>query len=169
MAPVLQSKTVAGATLTLSYDEALDEISVPAKGAFTVKVGGTVVELHATDAVAVAVAGSAVTLTLAEAVAYRDGVTVTYTVPTGAAAQPIRDLAGNAAAHIPDTDPERKVDNRTPLMLTRATVGSDTLVLFYDRALDTTSVPATADFTVTVAGSGRGVTGVEVRTPATSS
>ena len=83
-------------------------------------------------------------------------VTVTYTVPDD---DPIQDFAGNDAAGLTD----RAVDNSTPRpVLTRATVGDDTLALFYDRTLDTASEPASADFTVTVAGSGRGVTGVEV-------
>ena len=154
-APVLRSATVAGSALTLSYDETLDPGSVPAKEAFTVKVDTNEVSLAATDPVAVA--GSAVTLTLAAAVTAGAVVTVTYAVPDD---DPIQDLAGNDAAGLTD----RAVDNTTPRpVLTRATVGDDTLALFYDRTLDTASEPAPADFTVTVAGSGRGVTGVEVR------
>ena len=98
VAPELQSATVNGTALTLSYDEALDGSSVPANEAFTVKVGGTTVNLSGTNAVGVA--GSAVTLTLASAVSAGDGVTVSYTVPTDAAAQRIQDVAGNDAAEL---------------------------------------------------------------------
>ena len=40
-APVLLTSSVDGAALVLTYDEALDETSVPAPGAFTVTVAGT--------------------------------------------------------------------------------------------------------------------------------
>ena len=153
--PELHSATVARAALVLSYDEALDTGSEPAASAFTVKVGGNEVSLAATDPVAAA--GSAVTLTLASGVTAGQTVTVSYTVPAG---NPIRDRAGNAAAGLTD----RAVTNTTPRPeLSRATVGGATLALFYDRTLDTASVPAASDFTVTVAGSARGVSGVVVR------
>ena len=98
VAPVLRSATVNGAALTLSYAEALDGSSVPAASAFTVRVGGSDVSLSGTSPVGVA--GSAVTLTLASAVSAGDGVTVSYTVPTDAAAQRIQDVAGNDAAEL---------------------------------------------------------------------
>ena len=52
-APVLHTASVDGAALALTYDEALDEASVPAPGAFTVTVAGTVRALAASDPVAV--------------------------------------------------------------------------------------------------------------------
>ena len=152
-APELQSAAVDGATLTLTYDEALDVESEPAGSAFTVKVDGTGVSLAATDPVGVA--GSAVTLTLAAAVSADAVVTVSYTAP---ARDPVQDLAGNAA----DGFTDRAVTNATRPVLSRATVGGATLVLFYDRSLDGASEPAPGDFTVTVAGSGRGVSDVDV-------
>ena len=154
-APALRSATVAGTALVLTYDEVLDPDSEPAKEAFTVEVGGTGVSLAAADPVAVA--GSAVTLTLAAAVAHGAEVTVSYTVP---ADDPVQDLAGNDAASLTD----ERVTNTTPRpTLSRATVGGATLVLFYDRDLDAASQPAAGDFTVTVAGRDRGVSGVAVR------
>ena len=65
-----------GATLTITFDEALDTSAVPAKAAFTVTASGSETPLAATGAVAVA--GSAVTLTLAAAVAWDFAVTVGY-------------------------------------------------------------------------------------------
>ena len=100
VAPVLQSATVNGTALVLSYDETLDADSVPASSAFTVKVDGTVANLDATNPVAVA--GSAVTLTLSSAVSDGDEVTVSYTVPTDAMAHRIQDVAGNDAASFAD-------------------------------------------------------------------
>ena len=80
---------VAGRTLTLSYGRMLDRASVPAAGAFTVRVNGRVVGLAASDPVAVG--ETAVALKLAAAVAAGARVTVDYTVPT---VNPIQDLAG---------------------------------------------------------------------------
>ena len=65
---VLQSATVNGATLRLTYSRPLvnTNTSEPAEGDFEVKVAGTAVSLAATDPVAVST--RAVTLTLAAAV-----------------------------------------------------------------------------------------------------
>ena len=91
--PVLSKAAVDGVTLTLTYGEALDEDSAPGAEAFAVTVA------DATRTVdAVAVSGSAAVLTLASAVASGQTVTVDYTPPTGATANPLQDAAGNAAA-----------------------------------------------------------------------
>ena len=70
---------ITGASLVLTYDERLDEGSVPAAGAFEVKVDGSEVNLATSDAVAVS--GTTVTLTLASAVTDIETVTLSYTVP----------------------------------------------------------------------------------------
>ena len=90
--PELVTAVVDGTALTLTYKESLDENTVPAAEAFAVMVGGT-----ATTVDAVSISGSAVTLTLAQGAAAGDTVTVSYTVPSDAAASRIKDLAGNAA------------------------------------------------------------------------
>ena len=83
---------VDGATLTLTYSEALDTNSVPASSAFSVTVAGSTRALANTSPVAIS--GSAVTLTLASAVTAGQTVTVSYAVPTN---NPIQDAAGNDA------------------------------------------------------------------------
>ena len=93
--PAVETATVASTVMTLTYNESLDETSVPDGGAYTVNVNGSSVALA--TASPVAVSGSTVTITLASAVSDTDTVTVDYTVPTGAGAAPVRDLAGNAA------------------------------------------------------------------------
>ena len=89
----LSAAAVDGATLTLTYNEALDGDSVPAADGFEVLVGS---DTRTVDAVLVA--GSAVTLTLASVVTSEDAATVSYTTPADAASPRIRDMAGNAAA-----------------------------------------------------------------------
>ena len=109
VAPVLDSATVNGTALKLSYDEALDEGSVPAGTAYTVSVGGTAVALAGTAPVTVS--GMTATLTLAVAAAHGQVVTVSYAVP---AANPLQDAAGNDAAGLSN----RAVTNNTPAVPT---------------------------------------------------
>ena len=95
-APALTGASVDGATLTLTWDEALDEGSVPGTDAFAVTVAGA-----ARGVTGVSVRGSTAALTLVAAVAAGETVTVGYTVPAGAGASPIRDATGNPAAGFP--------------------------------------------------------------------
>ena len=84
---------VDGAALTLTYDEPLDEESVPPENAFTVSGGN-----RARTVSEVAVAGRAVVLTLdPEAEPGEAGIQVSYRVPTGTGASPVRDGVGNEA------------------------------------------------------------------------
>ena len=91
--PELSGASVDGATLTLTFNEALDEDSKPATTAFTVTVGGNVRAVDYVDVI-----GGAVNLTLASAVTSQDTVTVSYTVPASESAERLRDAVGNAAA-----------------------------------------------------------------------
>ena len=116
--PELSTATVDGATLTLTYDEALDENSEPSSDAFSVAVGGTG---RAVDGVSVS--GISVILTLGSAVASGATVTVSYTVPTDAAAPRIQDEAGNPAASFSDQD----VENNTPPPANTPATGAPTI------------------------------------------
>ena len=116
--PELATATVDGTTLTLIYDEALDEASGLAADAFSVTVGGTG---RAVDGVSVS--GSSVILTLGSAVASGATVTVSYTVPTDAAAPRIQDDAGNPAASFSDQD----VENNTPPPANTPATGAPTI------------------------------------------
>ena len=91
--PAFVSAAVDGSSLTLTFGEALDGGSRPASGDFTVQVDGA-----GRSVTGVSVSGSVVTLTLNPAVEQGDtGIRVSYTVPTGAGANPIRDAVGNDA------------------------------------------------------------------------
>ena len=97
--PAPSAAAVNGATLTLTFNEALDAGQVPDKSAFAVAVAGS---SRGVDTVTVA--GSVVTLTLASAVEAGEALTVDYTVPTGESAARLQDLAGNAAASFSGLD-----------------------------------------------------------------
>ena len=87
--PAFVSAAVDGASLTLTYGEALDGGSRPASGDFTVQVDGA-----GRSVTGVSVSGSGVTLFLNPAVEHGDrGIRVSYTPGTN----PIRDAVGNQA------------------------------------------------------------------------
>ena len=151
-APALETATVNGSALVLTYNEALDESSEPAAGAYTVKLAGGAGVAPS----AAAVSGRTVTLTLATAAGHGQAVTLSYTVPTGTDAKPVRDGAENEAAAFSD----RAVTNNTPdtaaPALETATVNGSALVLTYNEALDEGSEPAAGAYAVKLAG-GAGV------------
>ncbi len=92
---------VNGATLTLTYDEALDGSSTPVALAFTVNVEGAQRRVSR-----VAVSGTAVTLTLESEVGVGQAVRLTYRVP---GANSIQDTVGNDAGALTN----RAVENNT--------------------------------------------------------
>ena len=116
--PELATATVDGTTLTLTYDEDLDENSEPSSDAFSVTVGGTG---RAVDGVSVS--GSSVILTLASAVTAADTVTVSYAAPADTAAPRIQDEAGNPAASFSD----QGVENNTPPPANSPATGAPTI------------------------------------------
>ena len=97
--PSPSAASVDGATLTITFDEPLDTGEAPDKSSFAVTVAGS---SRGVDTVSVS--GSVVTLTLVTTVFAGEAVTVDYTVPTGATADRLRDLAGNAAASFSGQD-----------------------------------------------------------------
>ncbi len=113
-APELSSASVDGATLVLTFGEALDEASAPAASAFAATVGE---DTRAVEAVALA--GETVTLTLASAVTAGETVTVSYTAP----AEPdpsLRDAAGNRVADFADAE----VTNGTAAVLPAVSIAA---------------------------------------------
>jgi uncharacterized repeat protein (TIGR02059 family) len=121
-APVLQSATINGTTLVLTYDETLYSGALPAVGDFTVKVNGDepgdIVTINT-----VGIATTQVTLTLDEPVIRPDVVTISYTPGTN----PIQDAAGNEAEEL---DGEAVVNN-TPAA-PNATPPEPVQILFRD-------------------------------------
>ena len=161
--PALESAAVQAKTLTLTFDEDLDGGSVPDKSAFTVTVEGSAVELAGTEPVKVS--GRTVTLTLAVAAAPNDSVEVSYADP-GQSNKPLQDANGNRVVNFgPET-----ADNSTPMApgisdTLPPTINGTNLTITFTEALKEDSVPAAADFTVTVDDAERDVTSVRVTGP----
>lgn len=158
--PVLSSASVKSAVLALTYNEPLDAGSVPAGGDFTVKVNG-----EKKDIKNVSITDNTVILTLA-AVGTGDTVAVNYTPGEN----PIRDPAGNNAASLVNQSVTNNTVGEvitppgynTPPVLQTAGVDNVTLTLFYNEYLDTSSVPANDDFTVSVNGTARPLTYISI-------
>ena len=157
-APLFQSASVNGDTLTLTYSEALDPANGPMRGDFAVTAGGVAAGVNA-----VGVAGNTVVLTLAAPVAAGAAVTVAYTDPSGINdVAAIQDLAGNDAATLGLTSVSNTTPDTTAPLFQSANVNGTTLTLTYSEALDAAHPPATGDFAVTAGGATSSVTGVAV-------
>ena len=99
--PVLQTASVDGDIVTVTYSEALDETSVPPPDAFTLGVGGTTRSIEA-----VQIAGPVVTLTLVSVVLPDRAVRLTYRQKTPF----LQDVASNLASAFS----RQTVENLTP-------------------------------------------------------
>ena len=112
---------VDGTTLTLTYDEPLDGSSSPPTTAFTVTGGSS--SRTVTD---VALSGSAAVLTLDPAVEHGEtGIRVSYTVPTGMGASPVRDVLGNDAGRLSNVPVTNETPDTTSPMVSKLEITSN--------------------------------------------
>ena len=162
VAPVYMSSVIQDATpanLEMIYDLTLANI-VPATSAFTVMVNSS-----ARGVTAVVVSGNEVTITLASPVIYGDIVTVAYTKPS---LNPLQTPPGGQAATIgaqPVTNNINNVSSPNNPVYISSVVQDATptlLVMTYDRALNTTIVPATSAFLVMVNSESMPVTSITI-------
>ncbi len=148
--PGLAAAVVDGNTLTLYYSVELDGTSTPPANRFTVKAGGTAVDLAATSPVAVD--GNQVVLTLAGEVTAGARVTVSYAPPVFGGIQRTIGTFPNdkvyAALELTD-HPVTNVagDTRNPV-LRGAWVVEDTLTLVYDEPLHPDHTASPSNFSV---------------------
>ena len=162
--PAATDATVYENTLTVTFNEALDAGSRPAGSAFRVSAtppDGAPRNIAGTGTVTVS--GMTATVTLGQAVAHGEAVTVSYTAP---GANPLQDAAGNDAEDFSgfgaanDTPAE---PDTTPPALWSATAQGSVLVLTYSETLNPGRTPGPERFSVRVAGQRRTVTDVEIR------
>ncbi|MYI03371.1 MAG: hypothetical protein F4066_00715 [Chloroflexi bacterium] len=107
--PRFRSAAVELRTLTIDFNKALDPGSVPAAGAFTVKIkpGFDGPEEETIAVSGVEISGSTVTLTLASSSLHGRTVTVSYTPPDS---HPLQDVIGQYVTEFTD----RRVTNNAP-------------------------------------------------------
>ena len=142
--PGLESATVEGTSLVLTYTEDLDTRSVPLPGAYSVTVAG-----GANPAVSsVSVSGSKVTLTLADAVTAGQSVAVEYTPGSN----PVQDGSGLDA--LPLTGEDVDIEDTTPPIPASGEVPAtgNKLTLTFNENLDNAAVPPASAFMVTAYG-----------------
>ena len=152
-----------GGTITLVYDEVLDEANYPTTSDFAVTVAGQSAEPSFVD-----VSGRTVLLDLSTAVTAGQTVTVSYTDPTGDddtnAIQD--DPAGNDADNLVNETVVNAstVPDETPPEFQSVAMSIDglTITLAYDETLHSTRGPAAANFAITVQGERRDVSTVTV-------
>ena len=141
VAPALSSASVDGGVLTLAFDEALDEESVPPASSFAVTAGASARTVDAVE-----VSGETVVVTFSPSARSGETVTVGYTVPTGPDTAPLRDAAGNGVASFASAEAE----NRTTLTVVSIRAASTPVTEGTAAAFVLTRTGATAP-TLTVA------------------
>ncbi|MCY4560005.1 MAG: SwmB domain-containing protein, partial [Chloroflexi bacterium] len=154
-APQPQSASVAGTKLKIVFDKALDETATESGKHFTVVFsdGDGDQRTIAGTAANVAISGSTVTVTLAEAVPPNATAQVTYEPETPSLKAADDDIY---VAEFLGFKIETVYDTAVPELMQAAVVQTSKnpdgfrVALYYDEALDPDSVPATADFGVTL-------------------
>ena len=151
-----------GFSITLTYDEVLDDANGPATTDFTVTVDGVSAEPSQ-----VSLSGRTVLLQLGTGVLSLQDVTVSYTDPTGDDdSNAIQDVAGNDSVSLVNqmvANASTVLDEVAPVFQS-ATTSTDgaKIILTYDEILDSANKPATANFDVTVEGEERDASTVTV-------
>ncbi len=151
-----------GRSITLTYDEVLDDGNGPGTGDFAITVDDVSAEPSQ-----VSLSGRTVLLRLGTGVQSRQDVSVSYTDPTGDDdANAIQDAAGNDAVSLIDQEVANAstvLDEVAPVFQSATTSGDGTkIILTYDEILDSANKPATANFEITVQGEARGASTVTV-------
>jgi uncharacterized repeat protein (TIGR02059 family) len=160
--PRLLEANVDGATLSLGYDEPLDDTTAPGPGAFNVTVGGVD---RGVLSVSIDAAFERVILTLASPVLHGEAVTVAYNDPTsGNDTAAIQDLLGNDSPTMGATAVTNLVVDAVAPVFASAVVTGNKLVMKYTEqdALDAANIPPADAFVVRVAGVVRAVGSVAV-------
>ena len=148
-APSLSRASVDGGVLTLAFDKALAEESVPPASSFAVIAGGSERTVDGVE-----ISGETVVVTFSPSAWAGETVTVGYTVPTGPGTAPLRDAAGNRVASFASAETE----NRTtlPVVSIRAAstpVTEGTAATFVLTRTGATAAALTVAVSVTEAGS----------------
>ena len=147
--PALQSAAANGSTVVLTFDIALDTMSILPASAFTVTTA---------TVSSVSVSGKTVSLGLTAAVHETTSLMLTYTVPS-TASQRLKGSNGAFVAALSGVAVSNQTD--TAPIVAAASVNLNQATITFDQDLDTTSTPAAARFTLQ--GTTQTVTAVSVQ------
>ena len=134
--PSVSSASVVGNELTLRFSAALKTTSKPSATSFTITAGALTVSVSS-----VTISDRDLTLELSSSIPGHQSVSLAYQLPT---ANPISASDGEIAAPFSS----QTVDNRSPPLLTSATVDGAALTLQFDTTLNEGIEPDVADFTL---------------------
>ena len=149
--PTFYRAGVRGAELTVTFDENLDPRSAPAGSAFTVSATSNEGERAIAGEGVAAIDGDRATVSLASPVAAGEGLRVSY---AGPATSPLQDAVGNGVEDFGSQPAGNGTGDGTAPILAIAAVNGARVMLGFSEVLDAAAVPAPAQFTVSVAGSG---------------
>ena len=135
--PSVSSASVVGDDLTVQFSAALKTTSKPSAASFTVTAGALTVGVSS-----VSISGRNLTLELSSSIPGHQSVSLAYQLP---AANPISASDGAIAAPFAS----QSVVNRSPPLLTSATVDGSVLTLQFDTTLNEDVKPDITDFTLT--------------------
>ncbi|WP_080832547.1 Ig-like domain-containing protein [Cohnella massiliensis] len=152
IAPGLSSAKIEGANILLTYNEDLDETSVPYASNYYVVVNDVPRQVNG-----VAVSGKEVRLVLQSGVTVGQTVKLSYTIGD----RPLRDKSGNNAAALNGQAVSNTTDTTLPKPVS-GTVSGTTLTLTFNKSLSAATTPSASQFAVSVGGSARGVSGVSI-------
>ena len=158
--PAVESATVSGTALTITFEEELGAAASLAHRAFTVKRtrAGTEATVGLSMTTAPSLSGATVTLTLASPLLAADtAVKVSYAKPSTGTDNAIVDAAGNPADSFTDQVVSNTADTTAPTV-SGASVNRATLTITFSENLDTTAAPPAGVFSV--AGRSTSVTAV---------
>ena len=165
--PLLEAARVAGTSLTLTFDRALDEGSAPAGSRFWVNtrsVDGRTAPRSVQGTGTARVDGKQVAVRLAASVEQYERAYVWYR--RGDDANPLRGASSGPEVADIWGFLGVEVDDRTGPKLMSADLAGTKLALYYAETLDRHSTPAAGDFEVTAAGAEQTVSGVSVHASA---
>jgi uncharacterized repeat protein (TIGR02059 family) len=155
-APTLTAATVNGATLTLTFSEAIDSMHTPATNP-VILVNGDLRAMASGS-----ISGNTATLTLASPVVAGDVVSFSYADPTsGDDANALQDLVGNdiaSGSNVPVTNNTPGSSDTTAPTLLSAVAQGTALTLTYSEALDPSHALSTSYFQVSASGTAAGRT-----------
>ncbi|WP_027087221.1 SwmB domain-containing protein [Cohnella panacarvi] len=149
--PALTSATVSGALVRLIYNEGLLPTQVPSKNNFTVVSNAKMMSISS-----ISIANNSVLLTLGQAI--EPGAVVYLNYVPGSFG--IADLSGNPAAAI---NGQSVTANSTSADVDMAVLTNNVITLFYNRMLDSTTIPLTSQFAIRAGSAYSGVSTVSVQ------
>ncbi len=149
--PTVSSAVINGALLTITFDETIQNSSIPDATDFVVNVNSNPVSISSVN---IGGSDSNVVITLASAVSSTDSVDVSYTVGS-------HSIFGTTGA-VASFSNQSVTNNSSIPTVSSKKIKGDTVTLVYNTNLDGSSVPDTTDFVLSADGTPKTISHVDV-------